>query len=427
MKKTLLIAAMSVACMGAKAQGVIVDTVYMGGGYANQVFYSLPDDETGTSAKNNWDLGFKTGGFSSDILVNTSGTGAIWLYPKSDKSGWSAVDTAGLSKWSKGYNAETEWMGALGRYLDPAIVDGTDLGWGKYDMTTHIVSGDSIYIVKTQAGNFRKLIINKLTSATYTFTYANLDGSDSTTSTLSKATYTGKNRGYFSLDTKTAIDREPMTTAWDMTFCQYATADYASAGMPGYTVTGILVNDTVKVALAKVQPSLRAGYTSYAAHTFGDNINGIGYNWKTYDMTGGVYKLNDSSVYFVKRNNGDIWKMIFTNFTSTDGGVYFSKQLIYTAGVSVKETAVANTTVVLSPNPVVGGQNISVVYNLDQRVEDAAVTVYDLSGRVIISSRLETAAGMHAFTFPTANLAAGTYVVNVIAGTEKSQQKFIVQ
>ncbi len=296
MKKQILALTLCVAAFAAKAQ--TIDTVNLGAGYANQIWYSLPNDEQGTQPKNNWDLGFRTSGsMGSSILVNGTGNGAIWLYPKTDKTGWRTVDTTGLSTWSKLYNSETEWNGALGRYVDAS--NPYDIGWGVYNIGTHIVSGDSLYIVKTQTGQYRKLIIDKLSSGIYTFTYANLDGTDSTTSSLNKSTYSGKNFGYFSLDTKTAIDREPTTTDWDLVFGQYTTGDYAPVGILGYTVTGLLVNDTLKVAQAKADPAIRASYVVYSTLTFSDSINGIGYNWKTYSSSTSSYVLNDSSVYFI--------------------------------------------------------------------------------------------------------------------------------
>lgn len=422
MKKNLLFAGLVLCGFATQAQTLVTDTVIMGTGYANQVWYSLSDDEAGSSAKNNWDLGFRIkGSMSSDILVNTSGSGAVWRYPKGDKSSWASVDTVGLSTWPKSFNAEQEWLGALGRYMNPS--DPYDLGWGTYDMGTHNVNGDSLYIVKTQGGNFRKLFIKQLAGGAYTFTYANLDNSDSTTSVLNKSTYVGKNYGYFSLDSKKAIDREPLSDEWDMVFGQYPTEDYASMGMDGYNVTGVLVNDTLKVAKTKIDPTARPTYTAYSGLLFSKNINGIGYTWKS---TSGV--IQDSVIYFIRRNNGDIWKLYFTGWisgVSGNGSAIFAKQLLYTN--SIGETNPANTTVVLSPNPSMSGQSVSLVYNMNASVNTASMQVYDISGRLVHSAALESGAGMHAYTFSTGNLAAGTYILNVIAGTERTQQKLIVQ
>lgn len=422
MKKQLLTLAFMSAAAGSFAQTVVTDTVILGAGYANQVWYSLSNDEQGTQPKNNWDLGFRIqGSISSNILVNHSGSGSLWLYPKSDKSGWTSVDTTGLSTWSGLYNAETEWTGALGRYVNTA--DPFDLGWGVYDMGTHHVVGDSLYIIRTQSGTYKKLIIDRLASGTYTFTYANLDGSDSTTSTLGKAAYADKNYAYFSLDTKTAIDREPYTQDWDLVFGQYVTGDYASMGMPGYVVTGIQMNDTVEAVLAKVDPAVRATYVDYSAHTFSRNINTIGYNWKRY--TGGTYVLNDSSIYFVRTNNGNVWKLILTGFASADGSIIFSKERL--SSVSILEADKVKATLAVVPNPAMGNAPVEIVYHFTAAPDKAFVQVYDLTGRLVSSAPLSTSVGLHSTLLSTQSLQTGTYIVRLVANNQSVQQKLIIQ
>lgn len=422
MKKQILFAAtITFAAFHSKAQ-VVIDTVNLGAGYANQIWYSLPDDEQGSQAKNNWDLAFRTSGsMGSSILVNHSNGGTLWVYPKADKSAWASADTNGLSTWTAQYNSETEWTGALGNYANAA--DPFDLGWGVYDMGTHYVLGDSMYIVKTQTGVFKKLIIDRLASGTYTFTYANLNGSDSTTSTLSKSAYSNKNFGYFNLDTKSSLDREPATDKWDLVFGQYSTGDYASMGMAGYTVTGVLVNDTLHVAKAVVDPANRVTYNTFSAHAFSTDINGLGYNWKS---TSGVIK--DSNVYFIRRNNGDIWKLNFTGWisgVSSNGSAIFTKEKL--TSVSIDETTKSNTTLALSPNPAIAGQSINVVYHFQNTSSTASLQVVDIMGRSIMVKSIDRSAGLHVETLNVENLVAGTYIVSIQTESAKVTQKFIVQ
>ena len=426
MKKQLLIATLTAAACTVKAQTAKLDTVYTGASYANQVWYSLANDEQGSSPKNNWDLGFRIqGGINLDILVNHTGKtsgGAIWAYPKGDITAWGTIDTNGLSTWPALYNSEIRWTGALGRYAAPGGTTTADYGWGFYNKDgDHKIKGDSLYIIKTQAGNFKKLKIDLFTGGTYNFTYANLDGSDETSSTLAKATYPGKKYAYFNLETKAAVDREPTLDKWDLVFGQYSTEDYMP--IPGYTVTGVLANDTVEIAKAIVNPSVRPTYVSYGAHTFSRNINGIGYNWKAFDGT--AYKINDSAIYFVKSNVGDIWKVIFTGFTgSAAGGMIFSKEKLPTSSIGDKTKS--STTLAIAPNPSVNGQQVNVVYNFEHAVNNAVVNVYDMTGRVVVTQELEKTAGLHAQALNT-NMASGVYIVSVVADNELTQQRLIVQ
>ena len=427
MKKKLLLALFCCNCLIAAAQTIVVDTVSMGKEYVNQVWYSLSDDEKGAQAKNNWDLGFRTiAGKTPSILVNHSG-GSItsvtfWKYPKAARKGWKTVDTAGLSKWPAQYNAETEWLGALGRYKDPT--DSYDYGWGIKDVGTDYIIGDSIYIIKTQAGNFKKLLIDKLGGSVYTFTYANLDGTDSTTSALPMIAYSNKNFGYFSLDKKMPVDREPAAADWDLVFGQYATADLAAtSGVQGYLVTGALANEGVSIVRAKVFPAARATYKTYSGATFSEDINTIGYKWKS---LAGV--VNDSFVYFVRRKNGEIWKVNFTGWTnglSGNGNSVFTKERLATA--SINENAKTNLRLALSPNPAAYGQQINLVYDIKMALKTAIVTLTDLSGRVIKTDNLAKTPGMHVYSLEANIMPAGMYFVTVIADNESVHQQLIIQ
>lgn len=422
MRASLLLSAGMLAVLPSFAQTTITDTVVLGAGYANQIWYHLPTDEVGSQLKNNWDLGFRiSGSMSSDILVNTTGSGAIWRYDKGNAASWASVDTNGLSTWPGLYNSEKAWIGALGRYTDPS--NAFDLGWGLYDMGTHNVIGDSIYIVRTQTGSFKKLLIEKLASSTYTFRFANLDGSSESTATLSKSAYAGKKYAYFNLDSKTPLDREPLTDNWDLLFGQYPTADYASMGIAGYTVTGVLANDTLKIAPAVVDPSLRTSYAAYTAHAFSEDINGMGYNWKT---TAGV--IRDSNVYFVRRNNGDFWKICFTGWisgVSGNGSVIFNKTQLTSTGI--KEQGNQYNSFALAPNPANSLQFVQFVYHFEAPVTEARVLVNDYSGRVVYSADLESASGMHVHAFRVGDLSAGIYIVTLVADGERIAQKLIIQ
>eukprot|EP01030_Chromulinospumella_sphaerica_P034409 gene34409-biopygen13763 len=244
----------------------------------------------------------------------------LWNYPNSNASGWATVDTTGLYTWTPRYNSDTSWaLGAMGKYADPS--NPSDLDWGVYNMTTHIVTGDSIYIIKLVNGDYKKLMIEDLTGGVYHFKFANLDGSSPVTASFDKASYSGKNFGYYSLVSNAALDREPASANWNLLFSQY-TAFIPSA----YTVTGVLANAGVSIAKVTGLPDKNT-YTGYSSATFVTPINTIGYNWKTYNMSTMAYDIKDSTVFFVEVQNHDIWKVIMTGFSgSATGSSMFSKE-----------------------------------------------------------------------------------------------------
>lgn len=416
MRKQLL-SMLLVAGVSATASAQTVnDQVEIGAGYANQVWYSMANDEQGAEAKDNWDLAFDMVEITSTIRINSESGVMLWNYPKGNYSAWNSVDTAGLSGWSPRYNSDTSWTyGAMGRYADPN--NGFDLDWGTYDMTSHQVLGDSIYIIKLTNGDFKKLFIEKRASGKYTFKFANIDGSDEKTGSIDKANYSTENFGYYSLVNNKDLDREPARNSWDLVFTQY------TGFVPiAYTVTGVLHNRGVRVARAENIANV-ATYKSWQAHTMMSEINTIGYNWKSF--SGGGYSIKDSLVFFVKDIDDAIWKLVFTGFESSTGKYEFSKE-------KVEATSVSNingdrmATLAVYPNPSFGS-NTTLVYDFDKNMSNAVVEVYDMAGRNVLRSSLETSVGLHQYVIPAGLLQSGIYSVAVTADGQKLTQKLIVK
>lgn len=417
MKKQLLAGAITIMALSANAQ-VINDTVYVGAGYANNVWYSMSADNQGSAPKNNWDIAFDASGFGSTVLINSVAGVMLWNYPNADASGWASVDTTGLHTWPARYNSDTAWeLGAMGRYADPS--NDLDLDWGLYNMTTHVITGDSLYIIKLTDGSYKKLMIESLSGGVYTFKYANLDGSGAQNPTLAKSAYTGKNFGYYSLATNTAVDREPATANWDLFFGQYTTFIPSA-----YGVTGILQNKGVRVAKC-TEVHDKATFVAYSTATFKTAINTIGYNWKSFNGT--TYDIKDSVVFFVEPANGEIWKMILTGFGgSANGGMMFSKEKLFTPppagveGVNPQFVSLA-----LYPNPASSG-NVNIIYGLPTAVATATVTITDITGRVVHVAALETTADLHQYQLNTASMQKGLYLVSINAGSYIAQQKLLI-
>jgi len=417
MKKVLLASLLAAGSLSVNAQAV-VDTVSVGASYANNVWYSLANDEQGSAPKNNWDLAFDVSGFGSTIHINSVGGVMIWKYPKNDTAGWGSVDTTGIGAWTARWNSDTSWAyGAIGRYANPS--DPFDLDWGKYNMTTHTVIGDSIFIVKLGDGSYRKLWIESLVSNVYNIKYANLDGTGAQTVAFDKTTYGGKNFGYYSLVNNTALNREPATANWDLVFGQY------SALIPSaYTVTGVLNNVGIETALDSSVANVTT-FNTWAPLTFHPEINTIGYDWKTFGGTS--YTIEDSTVYFLKQATGDVWKIIMTGFGgSSNGNIIFSKEKVYTNTTGAPGVAATTTSVAIYPNPAVS-QAVNVVYSFGAATDAATITIRDMSGKVVLINNVDGSAGLHRFVVPAGMLTPGMYIVDVKNGSSQNQQKLIVQ
>jgi hypothetical protein len=418
MKRTLLLLTALAAVGTANAQE-IKDTVKLGAGYANQVWYSLANDEQASKPKAEWDIAFEmNGGASAAILANTSAGVVLYKYPKGDVSAWATVDTTGMSGWTKRYNSDTSWAkGAIGRYKN--VNDPYDMDWGKYNVTTHIVTGDSIFIIKTAGGQYKKLIVKDLTSGVYNIRYADLNGSNQQDKSITKATYASKNFVYYALQTDLIIDREPAAEDWDLVFTQFARSQ------DSYNVTGVLQNKLVKAVRVDNVPN-KETYNNYAAHTLTTPINILGADWKTFN--GSTYTIKDSSVYFVQDRSGDIWKVRFTGFDMVDGGFMLAKENLTKTPTGINEVAAkANAQMVLYPNPAAQGRQVTVVYNSARNMGDVKLSVFDISGKMVYSESRPALDGLQQYAMPVNNLGNGMYIVTLEAGATRIQQKLVIQ
>lgn len=395
----------------------VTDTVSTGPAYTNQVWYSLENDEAGTSPKDNWDLAFEISGFNSSILVNTQKTGtAVYVSPY-EWSTWSQFDTTGYKTWTSLHNSDTMWdIGALNK---PGTYNTTDLGWGTYDMTSHAIVGSRLYLLVLPGNKYYRLGIKNLIGGVYNVVYTSLDMSDSTTLAVKKSEYNSKNFVYYSLESKTLLDREPEKNDWDITFTKYIYNNYPTGnGFIPYGVTGVLQNKGVEVA--EVRNVDVAATNDHSGRGYNGRINEIGSDWKFFNGT--AFVLEDSLVYFVQDVYDNYWKLVFTGFGGSANGNYiFSKQKLTNVGII--DARSDKGTIYLFPNPVNTGQNLHLfIENADN--SPLQVTIYTLDGREVYSGNSESFSGN--CLLPVQNFESGIYFVRAGINGKTFTAKFIV-
>ena len=152
------------------------------------------------------------------------------------------IDISGIGTWSPMYNSLADWEGgAFGAYENGDF----DVGWGIYNILTHVITGDSLYVIKLQDGTYRELWIVDLDANVprYTFRYAMLDGSDPHEVTLSTGDYSSKQFVMYSLANNAVVDQQPDKSDWDLLLTKFWHTGLS------YTVTGFLANDGVGVSV----------------------------------------------------------------------------------------------------------------------------------------------------------------------------------
>ena len=295
------------------------EAISLGASYANDVYYRLSDGLITSVPRNNWDIAFCVSPREASILTNTTSGVELKVYPTTTGWEWSdPVDTTGYSGWAPMYNSDTTW--AEGAFNMNATGH-PNYGWGEYDMNTHNLAGVALYIIKTRAGDYKKIWIQEKLSADqqFTFQYANLDGSDEQTVILDLAGST-KNFVYYSIDTDEEVDREPAADQWDLVFTKYIDRSI------DYTVTGVLQNIDVT---AQESTDTDPASTVFPSTGFLTNMSVIGSDWKIFNMDTFEYSIDDSRVFYVKDLNGQVYRIRFRSFEgSSTGNITFDVSVV---------------------------------------------------------------------------------------------------
>jgi hypothetical protein len=391
------------------------DFVFLEAGYSNQSYYSLANEEVANVDNTDWDIALDADPFGVSIRINGQMGTALYLYPNGDISDWASLDTTGLSEWPQLYDSDNYWEeGAFNQNVDP---DNTfDYGWGIYNSITHHVVGDSLYVIKLSDNSYRKIWIVSMISNVFTFKFAELDGSNETEVSFAKGDYSGKNFGYYSIQTEEEIDREPASDTWDIVFTKY----YGIYSPPDvyYAVTGALHNRGLMSAQADGVNVDDAIWTDY---TMNDTISTIGWDWKSFNMGTFSYDIVADQCFFVVDQNSTVWKIIFTAFIgSSTGEIDFTKEEVGTF-VGIEEISnISGFTIY--PNPSTNG-NLTLNFNTPS--SSVIVRITDLSGKEVLTERL-TSQGNQSQKIDIADLSKGMYIVSLENGSSKVSQKLII-
>ena len=385
--------------------------ISLNSGYTNQSFFSMQNGEAQNIPNDDWDLALSTDAFSTTIRINDGKGVELYTYHLGDTSSWNNINNSTPNILiNPMYNSDTDWgYGAF----DTNQTGGFDYGWGVYNLQNHHVIGDSLFLIKSINGNWKKLWLEKKVSGEYQFKYANLDGTNEISQNILATNYADKRFIYFSLDNNFVMDREPISSEWDITFTKYITP---VQGMP-YAVTGVLSNVGIEVAQAD-NVSNPLNYNDHTAHNFEQKINTIGYDWKSYQ---GSYVVDPSRCYFVKDYQQSIWRLVFTGFDGTStGNIQFNTELLSATLINDIDNGKLMS---IYPNPALQNENITLVY--DMQNENSVITIYDISGRIVYTSGLDKK-GLKTHTIASHNIETGTYIISLNTNGKTFNERLIV-
>lgn len=404
--------------------------VSVGEGYGYQSYYNLADDRETQISNEAWDLAFAMNG--TGIHLNESSK-STFLEPSKELRLFHALGTRFEEPVNPDHlrprlwNDEKSWAwGALNN--DRQLNDPNDVGWGVFTSPDE-VTGHRIFVLQQREGDFIKFTVENFLRigdfARYVLRYAKLDGSNEKRVTI--AWPGGSDHPflkYFSFKTGGEVIGIP--PKWDLVFQRHVTPlDDGQGGILDYTVTGVLVHEGMEVAKASnVNPQL-VDLHDYR-DSFSSRTDRIGYDWKSFDFSNSnEWKVYTDRAYFIKDQDGVIWKIVFVDFEgSATGNIVFQKWKIGTLSATGNPTA-SQSDFIIFPNPATDEFQILI----DHRGlrETLVCSIRDLSGREVWrgSSRLEQ--GWQAIRWQGLHLPEGIYLLTIVRGHQAITQKLIIQ
>lgn len=441
LKYTLLLLACAVT-VGTSAQTWVTDSVDLSAGYTNVAYYDLANGNTKTQVANDWHIAFQmtkfgTNSFNASIRANHI-KGKVQVYSlgltASAKFG-SLVSSDTIGKTNPTMqlvNNDTSW-GEGAFTVNRNTSNPVDFGWAKYNMTTHNLSGDSLYLIVIDGAAYQ-LHLQEYRSTPnnemYKFRFAKFDGTGLVEDSIKRAApYNDRLFAYYNIKTATVIDREPSMSAWDLLFKQYQ-KNKTFGGTPGVlqAYTGVLANQDVEIAeLNTVHPNTvnSSNYTTYITG-ISKEINTIGDDWKTFNLSTFSYELDTMTSFIVKsKNSSSYYQIRFTRFDgSATGKAVFDKRVLAT---STTVASVANNVSEYSIYPNPANNKVNIMIDAREQANNAQIIVTDITGKAVMTTTVNIKKGLNAYQFDVTSYPSGTYVIMVVDDSWKIADKIIVQ
>ena len=290
-------------------ENVLTDTIPMTQNYLHQVYFSLDSAKiVSMNVKTVYDLGFECSRSGWHVILNTSDfmkVADLGSVPFGNPH-----DTTGL-KLSFDKSDGNPDSTAIGRWF---TISGQDT-----------LASNHVYAVSRgldELGNplgLYQLILDSLKYNTFYFRYAPLKGGPVSSAAVTKnpeVSYI-----FFSLKSGSVVPVEPPSQTYDLQFTQYTTLLFTSLGFPyPYLVTGVLLNrHKVEAAVDSTLDFSTINREQAMSMTYSKAMDAIGWEWKAYSFSTGVYTIWPNRNYFIHTVSGSYCKLRFIGFYSKDG------------------------------------------------------------------------------------------------------------
>tara|TARA_B110000879_G_C11180085_1_gene517872 strand:- start:3111 stop:4337 length:1227 start_codon:yes stop_codon:yes gene_type:complete len=384
----------------------------MSQGGVNDVYYDFETQSKVAVDRTTWDIGLTMDMRGASIIINENGGTELYLY-SADTSDWSTLDTAGFD-FKNIYNSESTWN--AGAFANQGTTH-PDYGWGIYDMNKHDINGNRVFILKTKTGNYLKVVIDQMSPmGLYKFRTASLDGSNLKMYEYGKATPVsmGKNFALLDLDGGDFITDNPMAKEWDVLFTKYITFVQAGPNSRYQAVGGVKINAGCQVA---EREGMSADSDDTSSLAWDGNVTQIGWDWKTFDLATRSYIMDTDLAYFVRTQNGAVYKLWFTDYTVGTAIYSFNTKEIKAGTLSANKITKLNTSVY--PNPTADVLNIN-----NKENETLTISLLNVHGVVVLNSTVSANATQ---SISTTDLAKGVYFLQLSTANTSNTQRVIFE
>lgn len=378
-------------------------------GYSKNVYFDFETGQSESFDVASWDIAFmRTSAFLFAERIN-DGLG-IEVYEASDNpDDYATINPANIDNWIQLYNSDTLWEGGAFDYGSASY------GWGEYNSVTHHVTGTIVYVLKYADGNFKKFMIDDFYNG-YTFKYANWNTTNSTwenpqTVVLPNSENQGKLFNFYSLTQNQSVVASPDLENWDLVFQTYTT----DLGIM-YPVIGALQNPNVTVA-----KSTNTNVNSIDESEYKEEINTVGYDWKQFDGSG--YIVDSDTYYFLKYNNGKVFRFHFISFDGSSTGNFELAYEDVTGQMSVLNFDEKNS-LSIYPNPV-KGKILNLLYESNE-IQPAKVEIYDMTGKLVAQEQLQSN-GYFNHKINLNHLSKGIYILKFNSGKYSDTKKIVIE
>lgn len=293
-----------------------ITTVFLGTDYEKDMYFDIGTNSFQEKPSADWDIRFQTEPGAFGVFLNTGNNIIARKILVSKLTEFNANDTNYFRSVKELVDAPDGKMesSAIGDWriyksdppdripgiyvIELSYASGTDrfkrLQLLDYNDTAYFVRITNLYQVSTDT-----LIIPKDKSRNYTY-------------------YSFKNGG------RIVDNAEPDKSSWDLVFTRYKHIFYGI--LPGnepfpYRVAGVLSSPN-KVVIARDSSDRFNDITaaSIPDYTFSDNLNVIGYDWKSHAFgAAGNYTVNSKLTYIIRDTDGDYYKLRFLDFYNAKG------------------------------------------------------------------------------------------------------------